>query len=337
MISSLLTNYGVSGSIFRKEDMVEDQEIDERIAKCEKILSSNPGSQIFAALAEAHRRKGDLDKAFQVCQKGLKSHPAYGSAHVVMAKINLDKGLYDWAETEVEKAAKQGGNIHAIGTLRCEILIAKGELEQAEREIRKQLKRNPENTQLKKLLESLQQVEQKPADVKFPGNIATELAARSKRKKRQPLGAKPKAGETAGETLAINETAGASTPAVKLSAMDVLEKGIELDGVFGAVQQTVAGEILDSCWEVKEHEEEYGSAACEAFRSVSATLERVTFGECQTVLVESKGVKMYFLVSGDDYFVFFANPATTTNRLRANLNRIWKAFEGNPLNDSQGK
>lgn len=323
-----------SGSILRKEDMVEDQEIDERIAKCEKILSSNPGSQIFAALAEAHRRKGDLDKAFQVCQKGLKSHPAYGSAHVVMAKINLDKGLYDWAETEVEKAAKQGGNIHAIGTLRCEILIAKGELEQAEREIRKQLKRSPENAQLKKLLDSLQQVDQKPADVNFPGNVATELAARSKRKKRQPLGAKPDKDETPSQ----NRNMSVPSPVVMLSVLDVLEKGIEFDGVFGAAQQNGSGEILESRWMAEEHkklEEEYSIAAHEAFRSVSATLERVTFGACQTVLVESIGVKMYFLVSGDEYFVFFASPATTTNRLRANLNRIWKVFEGNPHNDSQ--
>ena len=44
--------------------MVDRSDIDERIEKCNKILDENPSSQIFAALAEAYRKKGDLEKAF---------------------------------------------------------------------------------------------------------------------------------------------------------------------------------------------------------------------------------------------------------------------------------
>ncbi len=317
-----------------KADMIDHQEIDERISKCEKILSANPGSQIFAALAEAHRRKGDLDTAFQVCQRGLKSHPTYGSAHVVMAKINLDKGLYDWAMTEVEKASKQGGNVHAIELLRCEILIAKGEYEQAERQIRKLLKKNPHNSQLEKLLESLKSREVKKEEVRFPGELASELANRVQRKKSQPLGASPLGGKA--QVASVAEPDG-PVKAVVLAARDVLEKGLEFDGVFGALRQDNKGSALDSCWEDRECEEEYCSAACETHRCVSATLERVVFGACQTVLVESKGVKMYFLVGEYEHFVFFAVPGTNTNRLRANLNRIWKAYEGNPRRVSSAK
>ena len=86
--------------------MINAVEIDERIGKCQKILDVDPNSQIFAALAEAYRKKGELEKAFRVCQNGLRIHPSYGSAHVVMAKINLDRGLYDWAEIEANKAAE---------------------------------------------------------------------------------------------------------------------------------------------------------------------------------------------------------------------------------------
>ena len=68
--------------------MIDLDEIEDRIAKCNKLLDANPNSQIFAALAEAYRKKGELDKAFRICQGGLRIHPSYGSAHVVMAKIN---------------------------------------------------------------------------------------------------------------------------------------------------------------------------------------------------------------------------------------------------------
>ena len=64
--------------------MVDLVEIEDRISKCNKLLDANPNSQIFAALAEAYRKKGELDQAFRVCQSGLRIHPNYGSAHMVM-------------------------------------------------------------------------------------------------------------------------------------------------------------------------------------------------------------------------------------------------------------
>jgi len=89
--------------------MIDTAQIDDRISKCQKILEVDPNSQIFAALAEAYRKRGDLDKAFQVCQNGLWIHPSYGSGHLVMSKINLDRGLYDWAEIEANKAQDLDG------------------------------------------------------------------------------------------------------------------------------------------------------------------------------------------------------------------------------------
>src|SRR5512138_3451538 len=109
--------------VARIDSIYKASDLTDRISKCERILQSDPNSQIFAALAEAYRKQGNLEKAFHVCQNGLRVHPSYGSAHVVMAKINMDRGLYDWAETEINKAIEIEGTSRAVELLLAEVHI----------------------------------------------------------------------------------------------------------------------------------------------------------------------------------------------------------------------
>ena len=84
--------------------MQSTAQLEERISKCEEILSQNPESLIFAALSDAYRKKGDLSKAFHVCNQGLKLHPGYGPGHLIMARINMERGMYSEAEKELASA-----------------------------------------------------------------------------------------------------------------------------------------------------------------------------------------------------------------------------------------
>lgn len=286
--------------------MSDIREIDDRITKCEKILSSNPGSQIFAALAEAHRRNGDIDAAFQVCQKGLKNHPNYGSAHVVMAKINLDKGLYDWAEKEIDKASSLGGNAHAIEALRCETMLNKGETEAVITRLRKGLQKDPHNGHLQKLLRMAEEVRVEPSAVAFPTMPAT----------------KP---ETAAQTPAGDEPP-KKAPEREITSKELLKEGLALEHVFGAVHQDANGEVFDSLWDNVPSEDKYAAVATESTRLFSEALERVKFGNCETVLVEAATLTIYLLVRGDEHFAFFAEESVNANRMRAILNRAWKAY-----------
>ena len=106
--------------------MLDTIEIDERIQKCEKILKENPNSQIFAALADVLRKKGELDSAFRICRQGIRLHPDYGCGRLVMAKINYDRKMYDWAEEELREAIRLDGRTRAIDLLEVEILIKRG-------------------------------------------------------------------------------------------------------------------------------------------------------------------------------------------------------------------
>jgi tetratricopeptide (TPR) repeat protein len=117
--------------------MIDTASLDERIAKCERIIKSNAESQVFAALADALRQKGDLDQAFRICRQGLRVHPNYGAGHLVMARISLDRKMYDWAEQELDEAVRLDGESRASEQLRAEILIAKGQFESARKLIGK--------------------------------------------------------------------------------------------------------------------------------------------------------------------------------------------------------
>ncbi len=133
--------------------MLNIAELDDRIVKCEKILSENPNSQIFAALADAHRRKGQLDKALEVCRIGLKLHPNYGSAHLVMAKVHMDRQMYELAEKALEEAIRLEGRTRATELLLCEIFIHKKKLPEALSILEKLHITDPENQEVKYLLE----------------------------------------------------------------------------------------------------------------------------------------------------------------------------------------
>lgn len=282
--------------------MADIREIDDRITKCEKILSSNPGSQIFAALAEAHRRKGDIDAAFQVCQKGLKGHPNYGSAHVVMAKINLDKGLYDWAEKEIDKASSLGGNAHAIEALRCETMLSKGETEAVITRLRKGLQKDPFNGHLQKLLRMAEEAEVEPSAVAFPGMPESARQA--------PASVEPPK----------------KAPEREITSKELLKEGLDLEYVFGAVHQNANGEVYDSLWNNVPAEDKYAAVATESTRLFSEALARVKFGNCESVLVEASTLTIYLLVREEEHFAFFAEEAVNANRMRAILNRAWKAY-----------
>ena len=106
--------------------MLNTTEIDERIEKCEKILKENPQSQVFAALADALRKKGKLDHAFRVNRQGLRSHPNYAPGRLVMARISFDRRMYDWAEQELKEAINLDGRTRSTDLLEIEILIERG-------------------------------------------------------------------------------------------------------------------------------------------------------------------------------------------------------------------
>ena len=112
--------------------MINVAELDERIDRCLGILADNPHSQVFAALAEAYRRRGDFGRAFSVCKSGLKHHPDYGPAHIVLAKLFLHQKMLPDALSSLRRAVDLDGSTRVTDHLEAETQLALGNADAAQ-------------------------------------------------------------------------------------------------------------------------------------------------------------------------------------------------------------
>ncbi len=152
--------------------MINVVELDERIKKCLSILDENPRSRIFAALAEAYRRRGEFGRAFSVCKNGLRLHPDYGAAHAVMAKLYLHQNMIEQARAAVEKAIELDGPSRTNDLLAAEIAIQSGYLSKA-RAILNRIGAGPGNDEaVKPLLQKLQDAKRQTVAGPLPTTVS---------------------------------------------------------------------------------------------------------------------------------------------------------------------
>jgi tetratricopeptide (TPR) repeat protein len=77
-----------------------------RIDDLRKKLEKEPGSRLFAQLAEELRKEGELAEAIRVSRQGLSHHPNYPSARMTLGRALLDSGDLASARREFETVLK---------------------------------------------------------------------------------------------------------------------------------------------------------------------------------------------------------------------------------------
>ena len=77
-----------------------------RIAELRKKIDKDPGSRLFAQLAEELRKEGQFDEAIAVARKGLEKNPNYPSARLTIARALLDSRRPGDARAELEQVVK---------------------------------------------------------------------------------------------------------------------------------------------------------------------------------------------------------------------------------------
>jgi tetratricopeptide (TPR) repeat protein len=94
-------------------------------------LASDPHSTLFARLADAYRMGGNFEEAVHVCTEGLRRHPKYAAAYIVLGRAHHESGDLLAAREAFERVTELApDNVLAYGFL-GQIAEARNEIAQA--------------------------------------------------------------------------------------------------------------------------------------------------------------------------------------------------------------
>lgn len=116
------------------------------------ILRDDPGSRVFAPLAEALIRRGRLDEAEKICRMGLEANPDFSDGHLAFARVQF----YMFRHTEAIEAIKltlglDPNNLDAY-LIAAEIFLARSQLNAASQACMKVIDLDPDNQKARSLL-----------------------------------------------------------------------------------------------------------------------------------------------------------------------------------------
>lgn len=114
-----------------------------RIAELRKKLEKDPGSRLFAQLAEELRKEGKHEEAIGVARKGLEKNPNYPSARLTLARALLDSGMSREALPELEQIVKSSPDNILASRLLGDTLEDLGETAQALQQFERTLRLSP--------------------------------------------------------------------------------------------------------------------------------------------------------------------------------------------------
>ena len=127
-----------------------------RIDELRKKLDKEPGSRLFAQLAEELRKDGDLEDSIQVAREGLQKHPNYPSARMTLGRALFDTGDWAAARAEFELVLKGAPDNILASRLLAESLESLGDAPAAIARYKKTLALAPGDQQVMARLEALE-------------------------------------------------------------------------------------------------------------------------------------------------------------------------------------
>lgn len=113
-------------------------------------------SRLFAPLADAYRKSGDVDKAIEILDRGLEKMPHYASAHVILGKCYYDKGATERSKAEFRRVLElDGENLVALKFM-GDILLAEDKRAEAAEFYRRILSIDATNTEVARALKEME-------------------------------------------------------------------------------------------------------------------------------------------------------------------------------------
>lgn len=111
-----------------------------RIEELRRRLDREPGSRLFAQLAEELRKGGSAAEAAAVARQGLGQHPGYTSARLTLARSLLEMGQHGPARAELEAVLRAAPDNILASRLLGDCLITMGDLGSALLQLRATLR-----------------------------------------------------------------------------------------------------------------------------------------------------------------------------------------------------
>jgi predicted regulator of Ras-like GTPase activity (Roadblock/LC7/MglB family) len=262
--------------------MIDTVELDDRIAKCEKILAGDGNSQIFAALADAYRKKGDVERAREICLRGLEIHPNYSSARVVMAKIYMSDGNYKAAKEELERAIESSGRSRAIDILEAEIFIRLQKLPEAKIILERLYSSDPGDELVLNLMSMIGEEKSPPARV--GGNMADQVPQRR-----------------------------------SYSLSDVVSLLKIMPRVMGVVVVSEDGLILEGRFDASVSKEEIGALSKSVYDLSSSAANKINLGTANEILIETQTSKLWIFNKERFLLTIFARDDVSMGSLKLKI------------------
>lgn len=125
--------------------MANESLLPPEIEEYSRRLVRDPHSLVFAQLADAYRRHNMLDEAVETCLQGLRIHPDYVSARLVLGRAYRQKNMLDEAKAEFLKVLEVNPDHVLVRNFLADIYLQEGEYVQAKEEYEKVLSIDPEN------------------------------------------------------------------------------------------------------------------------------------------------------------------------------------------------
>jgi predicted regulator of Ras-like GTPase activity (Roadblock/LC7/MglB family)/lipopolysaccharide biosynthesis regulator YciM len=267
--------------------MQKSAQLEDRIFKCDQILSRNPDSLVFAALSDVYRKRGDLAKAFHICSRGLKLHPDYGPGHLVMARINMERGMYSEAERELALAEQADGKTRGTELLLAQILIRKDQTREA-----------------RKILDRLK--------ITDPENQVVAELLRAEKQKTEP-------GKQGFDVMTAQERWRIEKVVDLRDAMGYLKS---LPGVSGALMVGETGLVMESKLTPFLKKELVGAVATNITARVKEGMGGIGFGEYEQVLIEAENLALWIIRFKDQACVLCCTPDAALGALKVRMGEL---------------
>jgi tetratricopeptide (TPR) repeat protein len=134
----------------------------------------DPEGRGFASLADAYRRRGNLDEAHLLVQEGLGRHPDFATGHLVASRVARERGDLVAAREHLDRVLQlDGGNVLAV-VERAGALASEGDREGASEDLQVALDQDPSDAEALGHMEALEtesrfDTELEPADEQESG------------------------------------------------------------------------------------------------------------------------------------------------------------------------